>query len=466
MLKEKRQMFEYLLVAADLLVVSLAWCLAYWARFESGWVPLDKGLPDFTHYLSMLIFVWLIWATVYKRVGLYRPMRGIARAKEFLLLLNANAFSVLLLIAVTYLFREKSIPFSRLVFLYFWIFATFLTMGERGLFRLLLREIRRRGYNLRYMLVVGAGRVATDIIARVRLHKELGIQVIGCLAKEPDQLKSPGGTPIVGRYGHLPEILKHTRIDQLVIALPLEDHHILPAIMEMLKDSVIDVKIVPDLYQFVSVGGSLEEFEGLPVISVQSCPLDGPSLMLKRVLDIIISSLGLFVLSPLLVVIALLVKLTSRGPIFYVQERVSYDGSKFNIIKFRTMRTDAEATGPQWSQRADNRVTAIGRILRVTSIDELPQLWNVLRGDMSIVGPRPERPIFIEQFRQRVPRYMLRHKVPAGITGWAQIHGWRGDTSIDKRIEYDLYYIENWSLFLDIKILLLTVIRGFVNRSA
>lgn len=466
MLKEKRQLFEYLLVAADLVVVSLAWSLAYWARFESGWVPLDKGVPDFAHYLSMLIFVWLIWASVFKRFGLYRPMRGVARAKEFLLLVNANAFSVLLLIAVVYLFREKSIPFSRLVFLYFWLFATFLTMVERGLFRLLLREVRRRGYNLRYMLVVGAGRVAADIVARVRLHKELGIQVIGCLAKDPEDTKHPSGAPIVGGYGQLPEILKHTKIDQLVIALPLEDHHILPAVMHMLKDSVVDVKIVPDLYQFVSVGGSLEEFEGLPVISVQSCPLDGPSLMLKRVLDVVISAGGLVMVSPLLLLIAILVKLTSRGPIFYTQERVSYDGSKFNIIKFRTMRTDAEATGPQWSQRADNRVTPLGKFLRISSMDELPQLWNVLRGDMSIVGPRPERPVFIEEFRQRVPRYMLRHKVPAGITGWAQIHGWRGDTSIDKRIEYDLYYIENWSLMLDVKILFLTIIRGFVNRSA
>jgi Undecaprenyl-phosphate glucose phosphotransferase len=271
---------------------------------------------------------------------------------------------------------------------------------------------------------------------------------------------------VVGRYEDVGNFVGRTDIDQIVVALPLEDHQMLPSIMEQLKDSIVDIKIVPDLYQFASLGGAIEEFEGLPVISLQECPLDGINLFTKRVVDLVLACAALLVFSPFMILIALLVKLTSRGPILFKQERVSFDGSRFSIVKFRTMYTNAESQGPGWTTPGDNRVTPLGRILRSTSLDELPQLLNVLKGDMSIVGPRPERPVFIQEFRRRIPRYMLRHKVPAGITGWAQVHGWRGDTSIDKRIEYDLYYIENWSLILDLKIVWMTVFRGFRNRNA
>jgi Undecaprenyl-phosphate glucose phosphotransferase len=326
--------------------------------------------------------------------------------------------------------------------------------------------LRRKGYNLRYMLIVGAGKVAGDLASRVRLHQELGVQLLGCLSKHGDEKRGSGGIPVVGRYEDVKKFIGRTDIDQIVVALPLEDHQMLPTIMEQLKDSLVDIKIVPDLYQFASLGGAIEEFEGLPVISLQECPLDGINLFTKRVVDLVVG-FGLLVLfSPLMFLIAILVKLTSRGPIFFKQERVSFDGTRFSIVKFRTMYTNAESQGPGWTTPGDNRVTPLGRILRSTSLDELPQLLNVLKGDMSIVGPRPERPVFIQEFRRRIPRYMLRHKVPAGITGWAQVHGWRGDTSIDKRIEYDLYYIENWSLVLDLKILWLTLFRGFRNRNA
>jgi len=267
-----------------------------------------------------------------------------------------------------------------------------------------------------------------------------------------------GGCHIVGSYSDIGSFLGRTDIDQIVVALPLEDQQTLPEIMNQLQDSLVDIKIIPDLYQFASIGGAIEEFEGLPVISLQECPLDGINLFTKRTVDLVVASLLLLVLSPLMSIIALLVKLTSRGPVLFKQERVSFDGTPFRIIKFRTMYLDAESGGPGWTKPGDDRVTPLGRFLRSTSLDELPQLLNVLKGDMSIVGPRPERPVFIREFRQHIPRYMLRHKVPAGMTGWAQVHGWRGDTSIDKRIEYDLYYIENWSIFLDIKILFLTLL--------
>lgn len=466
MLKQKRQLFEFLFVAADLLVVSAAWLLAYWLRFETQLIEVEKGVPPFSNYLSMLLFIWLIWAFVFRRMGLYRPMRGIRRSREVWLLLNANALSLLLFIAVTYLFREKDVEFSRLVFLYFGVLASALTIAQRSLLRSLLREVRRRGYNLRYMLIVGSGELAGAIAARIRMHRELGIQLIGCLSRDGVERKGPRGLPIVGCYDDLGQTLRTMDIDQVVVALPLEDNHHLPAIMAQVGDSLVDVKIVPDLFQFVSVGGAMEEFEGLPIISLQSSPIEGINLVVKRGLDLAMASVLTVVLAPLMLLIALLVKLTSRGPVFYRQERVSVDGTRFTILKFRTMYTDAEREGPRWATRGDNRVTPLGRVLRSTSLDELPQLFNVLRGDMSIVGPRPERPVFIDEFRRRVPRYMLRHKVPAGMTGWAQVHGWRGNTSIDKRIEFDLYYIENWSLLLDIKILVLTLFRGFRDRNA
>ena len=466
MLKQKRQLFEFFFMVTDLIAVSLAWILAYWVRFQSHLISIDKGVPSFDHYISMILFIWLIWAFVFRKFGLYRPMRGVRRARETWLLVNANAFSILLLIAITYLVREKSVEFSRLVFLYFGVFATVLTVLQRSMLRFLLREVRRRGYNLRYLLIVGAGKVAGDIATRMRLHRELGIQLIGCLSKDGKDSRGPKGIPVVGAYGEIEEVLEEMEIDQVMVALPLEDNAFLPEIMGKIGDSLVDVRIVPDIYQFVSLGGEIEEFEGLPVINLRSTQLDGFNLFAKRASDVVIGSILLVFLSPLLLLIGLMVKLTSRGPVLFNQERVSVDGTSFKILKFRTMKTDAEDKGPGWTKEGDVRVTSLGSFLRSWSLDELPQLVNVILGDMSMVGPRPERPVFIKEFRKRIPRYMLRHKVPAGITGWAQVNGWRGDTSIDKRIECDLYYIENWSLLFDIKILFLTLLKGFRHKNA
>ena len=470
MLKKKRQLFELLFMVADLLVVSVAWLAAYWLRFDAtffeGIFPVDKGVPDIQHYLSMLLFIWLIWAFVFRRMGLYRAMRGVRQTRERLLLVNANVLGVLFLIAVTYLFREKSIPFSRLVFLYFAVFAIVFTLLERTVLRSVLREIRRRGYNLRYMLLVGSGQVATDIALRIRNNSDLGIQLIGALSKSGQEDKGPCGLPLLGGYDDLERVLTKMDVDQVVIALPLEDNVYISSIMKMTRQSLADVKIVPDLYKFVSLGGSIGEFEGLPIISVQESPLEGFNLFLKRFFDLVMASIILIILAIPMLIIACCVKLSSKGSVLYRQERVSYDGTPFKIFKFRSMRVDAESAGPGWTTKNDERVTKIGRFLRSTSLDELPQLFNVLRGDMSLVGPRPERPVYIEEFREEIPRYYLRHKVPAGMTGWAQVNGWRGDTSIDKRIEFDLYYIENWTLFLDLKILLLTLWRGFKNSNA
>jgi Undecaprenyl-phosphate glucose phosphotransferase len=270
---------------------------------------------------------------------------------------------------------------------------------------------------------------------------------------------------LLGTLAEVGDIAQRERVDHLYVALPLEEHTKLLDLVEITGRECIDVKIVPDLLQFITLRARLEDLDGLPIININDVPLQGFNAWLKRAIDIALSATAMLILAIPLLVIALLVKLTSRGPVFYAQERMGLDGRAFIVYKFRSMYEDAESgSGPVWAREDDPRATPIGRWLRKLDLDELPQFWNVLRGEMSIVGPRPERPFFVEQFKHKIPQYMLRHKVKAGITGWAQVNGWRGNTSLEKRIEYDLYYIENWSVTLDLKIMWLTVFRGLFQR--
>jgi len=470
-------------------VISLAWILSYWIRFNSGLIEADKGIPPFTDYLRLTLFVWIIWAYVFRRFDLYRPKRGNSRFTEIFDLVRANAFGLLILVAATYLFREKVVPFSRLVFFVFFVLSVVLTIISRTLVRQILSGLRKRGYNLRFVAIVGAGELAREVASRVLSNPEFGYELVGCFSSEAEsdediivqseysrylpvprfradsQLRTIR-IKVIGNYSDLPKYVESGKIDQVLIALPLCDHDKLPNIVSIVSDGLMDVRIVPDVHRFIQLGSSVEDLDGLPVVHLASTPLSGVNRIAKRVVDLFLGLAFFTLLSPLLLLIALLVKLTSSGPVFYRQERVGLDGLKFNILKFRSMRLDAECNGAKFAVKGDARVTPIGRFLRGTSLDELPQLINVIFGEMSLVGPRPERPVFIDEFKQRIPKYMFRHKVQAGMTGWAQVNGWRGDTSIEKRIEHDLYYIENWSVFLDIKIILLTLIKGLKNRNA
>ncbi len=466
MLKEKRQLFEVFFVIFDLFFIALAWVLAYFLRFESGIIPVYKGVPPFSQYFWFLIIIFPIWFLAYRFGGLYVPQRA-SRKKiyESFLIIRANFIAILILISYTYLVQERTLEVSRLVLFYFAFLSIIFGIIERALLRKILRDIRRKGYNLKFMLIVGGGRVAKDLTDRFRRKRDYGIQLIGCLNKD-GKIVEEIKLPVLGRYEDLRNVLKSKQIDMVVVALPLEDNNILPKIMNVLGDSVVDVKIVPDVYQFISVGGSIQDFDGLPVLGLQESTIDGVNFWIKRIFDVFFSIILIIIFSPIMFLIGVLVKLTSKGPCFYEQERMSLDGSSFKILKFRTMKEDSESAGPGWTTPHDARVTKIGKFLRSYSFDELPQLFNVLRGSMSLVGPRPERPVYIEEFRKNIPLYMLRHKVKSGMTGWAQVNGWRGDTSISKRIECDLYYIENWSLFFDIKILFLTLFCGFKNTNA
>lgn len=466
MLKKHTQFFESLLFLADLFIIGLSWLLSYYIRFYSGLIPIEKGIPPFKIYLYLIIPILFIWGFVFKFFGLYRPKRMSSYFNEVFAIAKACTFSVFILIFLTFLLRQYE--YSRLVFLGFWVMTIVAMSIERVAFREILRYLIRKGYNLKYALIVGTGALAEDMLKRIESHPELGIKVICFISSdEYSTTRHIKDIPVAGIYKDIRGIIKEKEINQVIIALPAEKHNIIVEILKDIDDEMVDIKVVPDLYEFMTLRGGIEEFDGLPIISLQDTPLYGWNIVIKRVSDIIVSITALIITAPLMILIAVLIKLTSAGPIFYKQERMGIGGDTFKMLKFRTMRMDAEKeTGPVWARKNDPRSTRLGSFLRRTSLDELPQFINVFKGDMSIVGPRPERPVFIEEFRKKIPRYMLRHKMKAGITGWAQVNGWRGNTSLEKRIECDLFYIENWSLLFDIKILWLTIWKGLINKNA
>jgi Undecaprenyl-phosphate glucose phosphotransferase len=338
---------------------------------------------------------------------------------------------------------------------------------SRELVREALERRWKAGIGLKRVLIAGAGDLGRMVADKVLEHRELGFKLLGFIDDRAtgDQI-GYRGLPLLGTLPEAAEIIRREHIDHLYVALPLEEHVKMLGLVEITNREGVDLHVVPDLLQFIALRARLENLDGVPIISLNDVPLKGFNSILKRMIDIAISGTVLLAISLPFALIAFLIKRTSRGPVFYTQERMGLDGKAFQVLKFRSMYEGAEdETGPVWARDNDPRCTVVGRWLRRFDLDELPQLWNVVRGDMSIVGPRPERPYFVEQFKHRIPQYMLRHKVKAGITGWAQVNGWRGNTSLEKRIEYDLYYIENWSVGLDIKIMWLTVLKGIQKHA-
>ncbi len=467
MLKKHAQFFKSLFFMLDLLVLSLAWFFSYFVRFTTTLIrPPVLGTPDFWLYVQFLPLLLIIWSLLSRRIRLYRPRRIDHLAREFFEVATCLTLTLVILIAVIYFFRR--FEFSRLAFVYFWIIGTLGLFLVRIATRKTLKMLRRRGYNQRHALVAGTGGLARGLLEKVNHYPELGIHVIGLLASAPEDVgKTVEGIPVIGSYGDLGSILKENAIDILFIALPSDEYSQFKNLIEKAQGFIPDIKVVPASYEFLQLRGGMDDLDGLPIVSLQSSPLYGWNSVLKRLFDLVFGSIVLILVSPLMVVIAILIKLTSKGPVLYRQERIGMDGRSFQMLKFRTMKVEAEKeTGPIWVRENDPRRTKIGALLRKTSLDELPQLLNVLKGEMSLVGPRPERPNFVEEFRSRIPSYMLRHKIKTGMTGWAQINGWRGNTSIEKRIEHDLYYIQNWSLGFDLKILFMTLWKGFFSKSA
>jgi len=475
--RQKRLLVVYHVVFDGLLGM-LAFALAYAVRFETDLIPAPKGQPPFDQYVALLPLVGLLAPFVFNLQGAYRLRRNRTRVDDFFSVIVGTCLTVIVGLLATLYFqvyyadataREQGLyEVSQIVWGFFIVFNVCLTYASREAVRLAIQRRFRAGIGLKRVLIAGSGDLARHVADRLLQHAEFGYQVVGFVDNSAgSDTLGYRGLPLLGSLDDAEEVVQREGIDQLYVALPLEEHVRMLKLIEVANRECIDIKVVPDLLQFIALRARLEDLDGVPIININDIPLQGLHGIIKRAVDLTVSLVALAVLAIPFALIAAAIRLTSPGPIFYRQERMGLDRRPFMVLKFRSMHEDAEAdTGPVWTREDDPRRTAVGGFLRRSNLDELPQLLNVVRGEMSLVGPRPERPFFVEQFKQRVPQYMLRHKVKSGMTGWAQVNGWRGNTSIEKRIEYDLYYIENWSVGLDFKILWLTVVRGFFHRHA
>jgi Undecaprenyl-phosphate glucose phosphotransferase len=440
---------------ADTAIVVTSWLVAYPVRFHllasTSFLPLVPGIPDESYYLALLPLIILLWGFCFQFFGLYRYDKVIRRSTEIYTLLRAHIATLVLFTSLTYFITQ--FRFSRGMILVFGVFVFLGCWAFRIISRKILRELNRKGIHSSPLVAVGEGKALEFLLSQLERYPELGVDIVSRVGPES--------------YTQALSIIQKNRPKTVLVSLPREQSGFLSDIVRQLKDEPLDLQIIPDYTDFMALGGTVEDFSGVPLIVLNESPLFGYQAWLKRTFDFVLSGVGLLILSPLFLLTSIFIKLTSTGSVFYRQERMGLDGATFAMWKFRSMQSDAEdKTGAVWAIENDQRRTGIGKILRSTSIDELPQLWNVFVGNMSLVGPRPERPVFVDKFRHEIPNYMLRHRVKTGITGWAQINGWRGDTSLEKRIECDIYYIRNWSLWLDFKILFLTVFKGFVNPNA
>ena len=465
-------------VVSDALLGLSAFIIAYALRFHTGLIPVTKGTPPLQQYINVLPFILVLVPLAYQLQGLYRLRRGRSRVDDFFAVFVGSIMAVVFGIVSTLYTQvyfatgaareQGAFEVSQVVWALFLVLNVMFTFASRELVREALERRWRAGIGLKRILIAGSGELGRLVADKILEHRELGYKIIGFVDdKASGDHLGYRGLPLLGTIEEASEIAAREAIDHLYVALPPEQHVQMLELIESTSREMVDVKVVPDLLQVIALRARLEDLDGVPVININDVPLQGFNSLVKRAIDMGISAAALLVLAIPLAVIAGLVRFTSRGPVFYRQERMGLDGRPFMIYKFRSMYDDAEAqTGPVFASEHDPRRTPLGGLLRRSNLDELPQLWNVLLGEMSLVGPRPERPLFVAQFKDKIPQYMLRHKVKAGITGWAQVHGWRGNTSIEKRIEYDLYYIENWSVRLDLKIMWLTVIKGFFHKHA
>jgi Undecaprenyl-phosphate glucose phosphotransferase len=463
-LSRHRQVFSAAVFVLDGLLLVGSWLGAYWLRFIALGLPTPLGVPPLGFHLWFGAVLTPVSLLVLRSFKLYRSARTARLSQELIALVQG----VVIVTAVAGLasFATRG-ELSRGMLAMFAALAAASLCLSRVVIRGALRAMRRRGRNLRHTLVVGTGDLAESLLAKIREHPDYGLVVEGLVAPDP----APVGTriddvPVIGGVSELARLVEESGAELVYIALARAEYQVEREALERLSDSTAAVRLVPDLAWAFTLNAGVEDFDGMPVVLVTETPGQGWNAVLKRAFDLACSALGLVALSPVLAAIALWVRLDSSGPALYAQERVGMNGRRFRMLKFRTMRIDAEAAGPGWTTAGDPRRTVSGVLLRRTSLDELPQLWNVLLGHMSLVGPRPERPMYVEEFRGRIPRYMLRHHVKAGITGWAQVNGLRGDTPLERRIKYDLYYIRHWSLAFDVKIILLTVLRVFRDASA
>ena len=467
MIKDNQKVFNQLLVMIDAAITAASFLLAYCFKFYLLGDGPGLGVLPMGDYLTLLPAVIPIYAFLYYVCDVYAPKRTVRRRFEIFGIVKANTIGIVALIIVLYMIIRE-INFSRSVMGFFYVFNVFLTSCFRLGLRRGLRTIRSKGYNLKHILLVGYSRAAEEYIDRLLDNPQWGYVACGILDDHIPAGTTYKGVKVLGRLGNLEIILPENKLDEIAISLSLKDYDHLEGIVAICEKSGVHTKFIPDYNSLIPSKPYTEDLMGLPVINIRYVPLTNTgNIIIKRIMDVAGALVGIVVTSPIMLLAALLVKFTSPGPVIYRQERVGLHNKAFYMYKFRSMERQAPSEERKaWTVRNDPRVTPIGKILRRTSVDELPQLFNILKGGMSLVGPRPERPLFVEKFKEEIPRYMVKHQVRPGLTGWAQVNGLRGDTSIRKRIEYDIYYIENWTVWFDLKIILMTFFTGFINKNA
>ena len=468
--RQIRAYFGITLVLSDVIYSTLAFVLAYLIRLSVAVPdPAVNVAPLSEYFVLLLVFVGAM-NVVFFLARLYHLPRAASRIDEFYTIFGAVSISAMMSVALSVLLFKNTtleLNFPRGMAIYAWLLAiVFVTLG-RWLHHWVQARMQARGVGRDRLLIVGAGETGQMLLQKIKGSPQLGYEVIGLVTRNPEfALSEVFGTVVLGCTDELPRLIDDHQIDEVIIALPEATHNEILDLIGKCGRASLSVKVFPDVFQIIASQVTIDDIGGLPLLSMRDVRLHGWRVTVKRGMDLVGSAALLVLLSPIMMFVAFLVKLESPGPVFYMQERMGLDARPFKMIKFRSMRNDAESNGPGWTKAGDPRRTRVGKILRRLNVDELPQLINVLIGEMSLVGPRPERPVYVEQFKKSVPRYMERHKEKAGLTGWAQVNGLRGDTSIAERTKYDVWYIENWSFLLDMKILIRTLLRVFNDRNA
>lgn len=466
MIKDNQTFFNRLHLWLDGLGIILSYVAAWYLKFDSGLFERETGTLSFWTYMYALLFIVPSYLILYSLCQLYTSRRIQRFRVEFTNIIKANVLGLLVFLTVLYIIKQTH--FSRTMLFIFFIMNIALAILFRGMIYFLLFSLRRGGYNIKHVLLVGFSETAKAYIDRVLVYREWGYEVHGILDDNAGQDVNYKGISVIGRIDSLKDYLDSNNFDEIAITLKIDEYSKLRDIVNICEKTGVHTQFIPDYNNIIPTRPYTEDLMGMPVINIRYVPLSNTFYSLvKRVMDVIISMAGIIITSPLMFCIAVIIKTTSKGPLIYKQERVGLHNKSFMMYKFRSMQVqDAGEEKKAWTTKNDPRVTAVGKFIRRTSIDELPQLFNILKGDMSVVGPRPERPFFVEKFKEEIPRYMIKHQVRPGLTGWAQVNGYRGDTSIKKRIEYDLFYIENWTLGFDIKIMFLTIFKGLINKNA
>ena len=467
MIKENQKRLNRLHVLLDAVVIFVSYLIAYLIMYYNDGAQLALSTQE---YFSALIIIIPGFLILYEFFELYTPKRVSGRRSEIANIFKANSIGFLIFTLTLYLGGKNMDMhhFSRRLVIIFYILTNVLMVFERSSIRIFLMNIRQKGYNQKHILLIGYSRAAEGYIDRVKQNPEWGYNIRGILDDNKERGFSYNGIKVIGTIQNLHMILEMNVLDEIAITLSIKEYEHLEAIVNDCEKSGVHTKFIPDYNNFIPTIPHIEDLWGLPVINIRHVPLtELHNAYIKRIVDIFGALFGIILFSPVMIISAILVKLTDGGPIIYAQERVGLHNKPFRMYKFRSMAVQKPSEEKsKWTTPNDPRVTGVGRFIRKTSIDEMPQFFNILKGDMSLVGPRPERPFYVEKFREEIPHYMIKHQVRPGLTGWAQVNGFRGDTSIQKRIDHDLYYIENWTLGFDFKIMFLTIFKGFINKNA